>query len=193
MSVTDIALLVVIAISVLLGLTRGFVRELFSLAKWIVSGFVVWKFGAAITEPIRSVLPAGFADFSPWLSYIAVGIGTLVAMMVVETMAHQLLGRLGIGPIDRVLGAAVGVARAALILIVIVWVGGIALDQRDSDWWRSSRVLAQVEPLAESARQYIPSTRWRDFFALDQSGINVSPFGDAVESPEIEVEPAPSN
>ena len=46
----DWAIIAIIAVSSLISLSRGFVKEALSLLTWIVAGVVAWMFGGALSQ-----------------------------------------------------------------------------------------------------------------------------------------------
>lgn len=46
----DWAILGIVAISALISLKRGFVKEALSLTTWIIAGVVAWMFGAGLSQ-----------------------------------------------------------------------------------------------------------------------------------------------
>ncbi|NKB64744.1 MAG: hypothetical protein GKR95_22365 [Gammaproteobacteria bacterium] len=88
MSLVDIAIIVVIVVSFVIGWYRGFVKEVFSLFSWLAAVWIAYNYaeiGAVYLEPyisqsvFRVVLAfAGFfvADFHCQLPYPAVGKGS---------------------------------------------------------------------------------------------------------------------
>src|SRR3546814_8402619 len=68
MSAVDWVLLVIVAVSALFGLMRGFVGVLASLAAWVLAGWAAFRFGAEVAlmlasdgEPGPGQLLAGYA------------------------------------------------------------------------------------------------------------------------------------
>ena len=109
MSPVDIVILIILAISTLIGVFRGFIREVLSLASWIVALYVAWLFaaqGAAYLEPHIS---------QPALRVAAAFAGIFVIMLIAASILSYLLYRLlyisGISGMDRSLGAVFGIAR----------------------------------------------------------------------------------
>ena len=64
MTGADVLIVLVLLISTLLGLMRGFVRELVALLFWIVGVWAAWTFGS-IVEPYLGGLLAG-PQVRPW-------------------------------------------------------------------------------------------------------------------------------
>jgi membrane protein required for colicin V production len=52
----DWAILAVIAISALISLSRGFVKEALSLLTWIIAGAVAWMFGGALAQYLENYI-----------------------------------------------------------------------------------------------------------------------------------------
>lgn len=46
----DWAIIAIIAVSTVISLARGFVKEALSLVTWVVAGLVAWMFGGALAE-----------------------------------------------------------------------------------------------------------------------------------------------
>ncbi len=117
----DTAVLVLLLISGLYAFARGFLREVVSIAALIVSGaatlFLFGRFRFAVRDMIS---PPELADGvlllgSGLLSYI---LAAMVLSKVVKTIGGEKPGF-----IDRLLGAAFGIARGLLIaaLFVMFW------------------------------------------------------------------------
>ncbi|MGV2837515.1 CvpA family protein, partial [Pseudomonas shirazensis] len=52
----DWAIIAVIAVSTLISLTRGFVKEALSLVIWITAGAVAWMFGGSLAQYLESYI-----------------------------------------------------------------------------------------------------------------------------------------
>ena len=131
----DWCLLVVLFLSVLLGLWRGLVQEMMSILGWIAA-FILAPMYASTAA--RALLPTAWNEVWRFAGGFAiVFIGVLVATSLAAWLITRLIGRVGLGPIDRLLGSVFGVLRALLIGFALVFVVRLlGLDQRD--WWRQS-------------------------------------------------------
>ncbi len=123
LSWVDLAMLGVLLLSIVVGLVRGVVFELLSLAGW----FAAW-FGGNWLEPwIAPHLPAwsgsaaGPAD-SALNRGVAFACG-FIAVLIVWGLATRLVALLvkatPLRPLDRLLGAAFGVVRGLVVLLVV--------------------------------------------------------------------------
>jgi membrane protein required for colicin V production len=142
----DWFVVVVFCLSIVLGLLRGLVRTVFALGAWFV-GLV----GAALAGP--QLLPYVGASIPGWVVYLAAFVVLFLAMRVLGTLVAKALRGLGLGGADRLLGGALGVARALLIVLLVAVGGHVAGLSREPAWQRAtSRPLLDamvrwVEPL----------------------------------------------
>ncbi|WNW14126.1 CvpA family protein [Pseudomonas sp. DTU_2021_1001937_2_SI_NGA_ILE_001] len=177
----DWAILAVIAISALISIKRGFVKEALSLVIWIVAGVVAWMFGAGLSYYLADYIA------TPSARIIASCIILFVATLLVGAMVNFLIGELirvtGLSGTDRFLGMVFGAARGALLVVVAVGLLSLGPVQQDQ-WWQDSRLLPQFLMVADWSKNLIlgMSSQW---FA---SGISVPaelPFKEQVLSPQM--------
>ena len=149
----DYVLLGIIAISMLLSLWRGFVKEAVSLASWIAALWVAMLFFHDLsnwlarwidTPSIRDVL--GFAI----LFVATVLIGGLFGYL-----AGQLVSKTGLSATDRALGMVFGIARGIVIVAVLVMLAGLTTLPQDP-WWRESLLLTHFQDMAIWLRDFLP-------------------------------------
>lgn len=112
----DAVFLAVLALSMLAGFVRGFVREALGLAAWVVA-FMVAR---VIAQPVAELM-SGFiqsADARLVLAFILVIFAVILLCGIVIRLVHAAIEWVGMGLLNRVAGAAFGVARGAVILLV---------------------------------------------------------------------------
>lgn len=112
----DAVFLTVLALSMLAGFVRGFVREALGLAAWVVALMVA----RVIAEPVAELM-SGFiqsADARLVLAFILVIFAVILLCGIVIRLVHAAIEWVGMGLLNRVAGAAFGVARGAVILLV---------------------------------------------------------------------------
>jgi membrane protein required for colicin V production len=146
-------------VSTILGLLSGLVRTVFALAGWVVA-----LLGAPIATPI--LLDATGWDLHPFFVMVVLFFALLVAVRLIGAALARALSSIGLGGVDRLLGAVLGVARALLIIAVVAaaarWLGA---DEKPS--WQQAltrplleRLVAFVEPLLPAPR-HTPTGRVR--------------------------------
>lgn len=150
----DFFILGVVGISALIGLARGFLREVLSLASWILAYWMSIRFAEPVADLFRSLIASDTIRLA--LAYAGVFIGVLILGAIVNYLIGRFVDATGFGGADRMLGVAFGVLRGIAILTLLVLFAGMTSMPRDS-WWRESVFLGQIEPVAIWVRGRLPA------------------------------------
>jgi membrane protein required for colicin V production len=151
----DVAVLVVLGLSVLLGVLRGIVKELMAILAWVVAFVVARQFAAKGAM----LLPQGLQPESlrVGLAFVALLIGTLLALWVVAFLLARIVKASGMSGSDRALGAVFGLVRGIIVVTVGVLVGGMTPLVKDAGW-RDAWLAPPFEALASAARAWLPES-----------------------------------
>jgi membrane protein required for colicin V production len=149
----DYTLLIILGSSVLLSLMRGFVKEAMSLLAWVVS-FVLAR---TFTPDLAPLLPSDIP--SEGLRLVAAFLGIFLAswlmMTIIRITLSQFVEAIGLGSLDKLLGALFGALRGGLIVMVLVMLAGLtSLPQQD--FWRNAMFSPLCEALALGLRDSLP-------------------------------------
>jgi membrane protein required for colicin V production len=151
----DWSIIAVIAVSGLISLKRGFVKEALSLLIWIVAGVIAWMFGGALAEHLVDFIE------TPSARVIAACVILFVATLLVGALINFLVGELvrvtGLSGTDRLLGMVFGAARGGLLVVVLVGLLSLAPVQQDA-WWRESNLLPHFLMVADWSKNLILNT-----------------------------------
>jgi membrane protein required for colicin V production len=153
MNEADWAIVAVVALSVLLGVLRGFAREVLSLAGWVVGIWLAIRFAS----PLGRELPfdAPWPEVRTALVALVIVLGSVLVAGLIGLIIGRLLSAVKLSGTDRLLGAAFGLIRALLIvLLVALFVGRTALAQQPL--WRESILLPHVEAAVRLAAPLLP-------------------------------------
>ena len=149
----DLVLLGIVAISSLVGVLRGFIVEVMSLAVWIAAFWLAFAFGGDAGALFEGVVEAPSARL--FLGHALL----FLAALVVGGLATWLIGRLvkstGLSGTDRLLGLVFGLLRGAALGCVLVLVLGFTPMPQDP-WWSQSRLLPGFQRGAEWMRAWLP-------------------------------------
>ncbi len=153
MTAFDYIVLGVGGLSLILGLWRGFVREVISLVSWVLAFWAAKQFGEYGTQAASRV----FDD--PWvqtaIGYALVFIGVLLLCAGVGALIRMLVSAAGLGLTDRVLGGVFGFARGLLVLMLVVLVCG-ATSLPEQPWWQESKLAPPLETAVLATKPWLP-------------------------------------
>ena len=149
----DYAVFGVIAVSVAWGIWRGLVREVVSLAGWVIA------FLAAnlLAGPIGERLPESMAR--PELRVLLAFVGIFIASLVMTSLAGLLLSKImqaaGLGGLDRSLGGIFGLLRGVLVAAAFALVAGLTSLPQQAAWTQSICAPA-LERVAGALKPWLP-------------------------------------
>jgi membrane protein required for colicin V production len=150
----DWLLLAVLLVSVVVGMWRGLVYEVLSLAAWVAAFLAARAWGATVgpylplgtlSEPLR--LAVGFG---------LVFIGAAFAGGLVAWLISKLVGSVGLRPIDRALGAVFGLLRGGLALLAVSVVVSLT-PMHTAAAWRESVVAQMLDGSVRLIGPMLPS------------------------------------
>lgn len=146
----DWVVIAVIAVSTLISLKRGFVREALSLVIW-VSAFII----ARTFHPHLQTLLAGTIETESVRLIAAFGIlfiGTLIVGAIISNLIAALVRVTGLTATDRVLGMCFGMARGLIVVVVAVALLRYTPVTGDT-WWRTSPLIQQAMLIEQWTRR----------------------------------------
>lgn len=153
MTLLDYAVLAIAGVSVLIGVIRGFVREVIALAGWVAAFVGASAYGGTVAPLLAQQIPD--EKWRVLAAVVAVFVVVLVVVNVVALLASKLIKSAGLGVEDRVLGSVFGLARGVLIVLVLVLGAGLTVLPRQPVW-KDAMLAAPLEKLAELVKQWLP-------------------------------------
>lgn len=151
MTAFDFALIGIMSISVLIGLWRGVVYEVFSLLGWPLA-FVLSKYCA---PRLAAMLPVNTEATRTALAYALVFIAALLVWAMLVWLLSRLIKAVGLGLIDGLLGALFGVLRGVLVVLALVWMAGMT-HLPEQRFWRDARFSSVAEEMALLTKLWLP-------------------------------------
>lgn len=134
----DYIIIGMISFSIIVSLLRGFVREVMSLASWVVAFIVASQFYPYLATYLTQI-------DSPYVrNGTAIGILfvlTLIVGAVLNYIIAQLVDKTGLTGTDRVLGAAFGLLRGVLIVAAILFFLDTFTNFEQTEWWKDSQLI----------------------------------------------------
>jgi membrane protein required for colicin V production len=145
----DYLLILVLLVSTVISLFRGFFKEALSLATWVIALWVAWRFGAQLAEGLESWVSEPVLRL--WIARGLVCVGVLLAGGLLGRLIDILMLSTGLTGTDRAIGMVFGFGRGVILiglLVVILEMMGFS----NSPWWQESKLLPYAAPVADIIR-----------------------------------------
>ncbi len=154
MNPLDMVAFALTALSVVLGLWRGVLRESFAVLAWL-AGFPL---ASHFAPDVRRWLD--LSDTSPALAYMVAWLLVFVAVWLVcqllSTLLSGVLSVVGLGMVNRLFGAVFGLTRAVLSLLVVTVIVGLT-PAVSHPLWQSSWVAQLAHQGVVLFKPFLPA------------------------------------
>jgi membrane protein required for colicin V production len=142
----------IIAISTLISIVRGFVKEALSLVTLVAAILIARLFGGQVAGLLIDVISV------PSLRLAAAYGGLYLAVMIIGGMINYLIYQViklaGLSTFNRILGMAFGFVRGGLIVVVAVAIFS-RMPVSDDEWWQTSILIPPALDTANWLQVYV--------------------------------------
>lgn len=149
----DYAIIGIVGLSALIGLTRGLLREVLSFVIWLGALLIAWTFHRELAVELTRWFP------NPTIRLAAAFAILVFAVLILGAIFGHLLSLLvdktGLTGTDRTLGVVFGTARGAILVAMLVFLGALTPLPED-DWWQGSALIGRFQVLAQLVLEQIP-------------------------------------
>ena len=146
----DWVMLVIVSISALISIKRGFVREALSLLGWVVALVISRMFVDELSALLADMIES--AQWRVGLAFTILFAGTLICFALFNHLVNEFIRMTGLSGLDRILGMIFGILRGLILVVVILSIGRIfAFD----DLWSESEFVTYFDPVIEMAGQLV--------------------------------------
>ena len=151
----DVFFLIIVGISALVGIARGFTKESLSLIGWAVAGFAVYF----LTPMVNLIMKNYIA--SDILSNVVSGLAVLLVVCVFWVLAVDKISssirQSKLSPLDRIFGLGFGILRGALVVILLVMmVSALIPEDSKKGMFAESKLFVASEEFVEPVKSLIP-------------------------------------
>jgi len=151
----DYAVAGAFAVSVIAGAWRGLVREVVSILSWVIAFLAANLFAGPLGPQMPEALPS--PELRVAAAYVTVFAASLVVTSLVGLLLAAAVKAVGLGGMDRLLGAGFGAARGVLILLAAALLAGLTSAPKQP-FWRASASGPLLAQAAQLAKPLLPQT-----------------------------------
>jgi membrane protein required for colicin V production len=151
----DMILIAVMLVSALLAMIRGFMREVLSIAAWIIAaGVTLYSYA--------KLLPFAKSYFNNDMVAIAVVvagtfIGTLLVVSVITVRFSDMVLDSRVGALDRTMGFVFGLGRGLVIVVVaFLFFAWLVPERSQPEWVRSAKSRVVLQGTGEWLMSMLP-------------------------------------
>ena len=154
MSWVDTVIIAIIFLSALVGLARGLVREVMSLAVWVAAAGVGYLYHKGVAEALTPYI--GQPTVRLAAAYAVLATGVLILGAVVGAVLGALVDKAAaLRWTDRLLGLVFGAARGGVLIAMVVYLAALT-PVADEPWWQESGAIAQSKQAGDWLIKLIP-------------------------------------
>jgi membrane protein required for colicin V production len=154
-SYLDLGLIVVILVSALLSMVRGFTREVLAIGSWAAAAAAAYFFYPVVTpyiepyihkQPIPQILAAAVVFFA-----------TLIVVSVLTVRISDAILDSKVGALDRSLGFVFGAVRGFLLGVVAFAIfSWLVAEKQQPEWVKNAKTRPILEQTADRIKSLLP-------------------------------------
>ncbi|MGW8393747.1 CvpA family protein [Pseudoduganella sp. HUAS MS19] len=154
MTIFDYLVIFVLIASIVISTMRGLVKEVLSLAGWIVAFVVANAYGPWLAPMLPEALPGAVVRLI--VAFIALFIGVLILMALLTMAINALIEAGGLSFADRSLGALFGFGRGIVIVLVGVILCGMT-SMPKQEFWQNALLSPMAESGVRTVKPFLPA------------------------------------
>jgi membrane protein required for colicin V production len=139
MNSADWAIVVILALSSLISLARGFIKEAFSLVIWIAALVLANVFSHRL-EPIFAPLITT-PSLRAMTAFITIFIGVLLVGALINYGVGLLIKMTGLSSTDRLIGVIFGFVRGLFIIMILLIYVPEYVPVKNDAWFKESELI----------------------------------------------------
>ncbi len=151
----DVFFLVIVGISALVGIARGFTKESLSLVGWVVAAAAVYFLTPAVNPIMQNYIA------SEMLSKFVSGLLVLLVVCIFWVLAVDKISssirQSKLSPLDRIFGLGFGVLRGAVVVVLLVMmISALIPEDSKKGVFADSKFFVASEEFIEPIKSLIP-------------------------------------
>ena len=164
MTVIDWVILAVVAVSCLISLKRGFVKEALSLASWVAAFVIARLFSGNLATLLDGMVETNSLRWI--IAFVILFAGTITIGAMINHLVVEMVRMTGLSGTDRVFGMVFGLIRGLVVLVAIVYGLQFTMVPQDA-WWNDSLFIPHLSSMADWARKTLPGAAGQVIFLTE--------------------------
>lgn len=153
MTLFDYLVLFILITSIIISTMRGLLKEILSLAGWIIAFLVANAYGVKLAE----LIPIASQSVRLIIAFISLFIGVRLLMWLLIMAIDSVITASGLRLVDRGLGSLFGLARGCVIVLAIMLICGMT-NLPQQHFWKQALLRPMAETAALTIKPYLPGT-----------------------------------
>lgn len=141
-----------IFLSVLIGITRGFVKESISLITWLVAIGLSIFYAGSVSSHITFTKIGLVKNL---IAFLIIFVGIVFLGAIINYMVGSFVRRTPFSVPDRILGSAFGLLRGVALVTILVLLAGLT-PFPEAPWWQSSYTINKFQGFALWLKDRLP-------------------------------------
>jgi membrane protein required for colicin V production len=153
LNITDWIIVSIFAISIIYGALRGFFKEMGALIIWIVAFVVAWTFYDQFSVMLKEHIPND--QIRTAASVIILILGVILVGSILNMFLSFLIGKAGLGGVDKIFGLFFGFVRAGLLVGIMAHMLTV-LHLSNNSFISESFLMKKLAPYGEWIYDFVP-------------------------------------
>jgi membrane protein required for colicin V production len=151
----DLILLLVMVVSGLLAMIRGFMREVLSIAAWGIAALVTLYSYAKVLPTAQQYFSSNTVATA--VTVVGIFMVTLLLVSVLTIRVSDLVLDSRVGALDRTLGFLFGLGRGLLIVVVAyLFFDWLVPDRSQPEWVRDAKSKVVIKSTGDWVKSMLP-------------------------------------
>lgn len=156
-TILDIIVLVVMLLSAVLAMVRGFTREVLAIASWIAAAAATLLLFPQAQALARQYIPLNPPIISDAIGAATVFLVTLIVVSFITMKISDLVLDSRVGPLDRSLGFVFGAARGLLLAVIaFLFFNWLVPANAQPEWVRDAKSRVILEDAGQGLLAMLP-------------------------------------
>lgn len=154
-SYLDLGLIVVVLISALLSMLRGFTREVLAIASWGIAAAAAYYLYPTGVPYLRPYIPK--EEFLPYISAAIIFFLTLIIVSIITVKVSDAILDSKVGALDRSLGFLFGAGRGLLLCVVaFLFFNWLVPEKSQPGWVKEAKTRPLLKSTGEQLMALLP-------------------------------------